>query len=108
MRQSICVLNPSLFEGCGYTAEEARSVGKQVLLSDIPPHREQNPPKATFFDPNDCDNLAEKLDPIWRETKPGPDTDLESEARHDLPKRLRAYGEAFISVAQEALEEIRS
>ena len=42
MRQSICVLNPSLFEGWGMAVSEATSLGKQVLISDIPSHREQN------------------------------------------------------------------
>jgi glycosyltransferase involved in cell wall biosynthesis len=107
MRQSICVLNPSLFEGWGYTVDETRSVGKQVLLSDIPAHREQNPPKAMFFNPYDCNDLAEKLGQIWLNTEPGPDVELECEARHALPDRLRAYGEAFFSVAQEAFDEIR-
>jgi glycosyltransferase involved in cell wall biosynthesis len=107
-RQTICVLNPSLFEGWGYTVDEARSVGKQVLLSDIPAHREQNPPKATFFDPTDCDDLAGKLARIWHEARPGPDAELESEARGNLPGRLNAYAEAFTSVAREAVQEVTS
>lgn len=107
MRQSICVLNPSLFEGWGYTVDEARSVGKQVLLSDIPSHREQNPPKATFFNPLDYDDITEKLGRIWLHTEPGPDLELELETRHALPNRLRAYAEAFFLVAREAFEEVR-
>jgi glycosyltransferase involved in cell wall biosynthesis len=107
MRQSVCVLNPSLFEGWGYTVDEARSVGKRVLLSDIPAHREQNPPKATFFNPLDCDELSEKLGEIWIDSKPGPDTELEFEARNVLPERLRAYAEGFLYVAQGAFEEVR-
>lgn len=107
MRQSICVLNPSLFEGWGHTVDEARSVGKQVLVSDIPAHREQNLPKATFFNPYDCEDLVEKLGQIWREVGPGPDTELEVEARHSLPERLRAYAEAFVSVVREAVEEVK-
>jgi glycosyltransferase involved in cell wall biosynthesis len=107
MRQSICVLNPSLFEGWGYAVDEARSVGKRVLLSDIPSHREQNPPRAMFFNPRDCDDLADKLCQIWLSTEPGPDIELESEARRAIPDRFRAYGEAIFSVAQEAFEEKR-
>ena len=41
MRQSLAVLQPSLFEGWSTTVEEAKSVGKPMLLSDIPVHREQ-------------------------------------------------------------------
>ena len=108
MRQSLCVVNPSLFEGWGLTAAEAQSVGKRVVLSDIAAHREQNPPKATFFDPKDCEDLADKLANIWHEARPGPDLQLESEARDRLPHRLRAAGEQFMSLAREALEDVRS
>ena len=101
MRQCICVLNPSLFEGFGLTVDEARSVGKQVLLSDIPTHREHNAPKAIFFDPRNCEDLAQKLKFVWCETEPGPDLDLEFAAHQSLPRRLRACAESFIPVVRE-------
>lgn len=103
MRQSVCVLNPSLFEGYGMSVEEARALGKLVLLSDIPAHREQNPPGAVFFDPRDHEDLARKLEQIWREKAPGPDQELEVEARQSRPQRLRASAEAFMSVVSEVL-----
>jgi glycosyltransferase involved in cell wall biosynthesis len=108
MRQSLCVMNPSLFEGWGITVDEARSLGKRVLLSDIPAHREQGLAKASFFDPQDCDDLLAKLGQIWRDVKPGPDVELEDEARRELPGRLSAYAEAFTAVAREAVEEVDS
>lgn len=107
MRQSVCVLNPSLFEGWGYTADEAGSVGKQVLLSDIPALCEQDLAKATFFNPHDCDDLVEKLGQIWLSTQPGPDVELEREAIRTVPERLSAYAEKFYSIALEAFEEVR-
>ena len=103
MRQSVCVLNPSLFEGFGLTVDEARSIGKRVLISDIPAHREQNPPEAVFFDPRDCEDLARKLEKIWYDTPPGPDMKLESEARQSLPERIRLCAESFMSVVQEVI-----
>jgi len=108
MRQSLCVMNPSLFEGWGITVDEARSLGKRVLLSDIPAHREQSPAKAAFFDPHNCDDLMEKIGQIWRDVRPGPDVELEAEARRDLPSLLSAYAEAFTAVAREAVEEVDS
>jgi glycosyltransferase involved in cell wall biosynthesis len=102
MRQSVCVLNPSRFEGWGLSVEEARAIGKQVVISDIPPHREQNPPQATYFDPNNADDLAQKLAAVWRDTPPGPDAALEQAARDAQPKRARAYAEAFAGTAREA------
>jgi len=103
IRQSVCVLNPSLFEGYGLSVDEARSVGKHLLLSDIPPHREQNPPQALFFDPDDYEDQAAKLARLWREKSPGPDKDLENEARLVQPARIRAYAAAFRSVIDEVL-----
>jgi glycosyltransferase involved in cell wall biosynthesis len=104
MRQSLCVLNPSLFEGWGYSAEEARSVGKRTLLSDIPAHREQSPPKGAFFDPHDCTELADKLEEIWKDCEPGPDNELEARARAAADERMRCYGAGFLRIAREAID----
>lgn len=101
MRQAVCVLNPSLFEGWSSTVEEAKSLGKRLLLSDLPVHREQNPPGALFFDPQDPRDLALKLETVWREWSPGPDLHLETMAREALPVRLRQFGEAFLNIVSE-------
>jgi glycosyltransferase involved in cell wall biosynthesis len=101
MRQSVCVLNPSLFEGYGMTIDEARSLGKRVLLSDLPVHHEQNPPLAVFFDPRNYDDLANKIEMFWSAELPGPGPDLETQARQELPKRMRNFAESFISIAKE-------
>ena len=106
MRQCICVINPSLFEGWGMSVDEARSLGKRLLISDIPAHREQDPPKAVFFDPHDHDALAEKLRSIWLDGKPGPDIDLETNAREEQPKRLRSFAEKFVAVCEETYQEV--
>jgi glycosyltransferase involved in cell wall biosynthesis len=103
IRQSICVLNSSLFEGFGLTADEARSLGKKMLLSDIEAHREQNPPAAIFFDPRDYEDLASKMAAIWNENSPGPDLELEAQARESLRSRAKAFAESFISVVNEIL-----
>ena len=105
MRQSVCVVNPSLFEGWGMTIEEARSIGKTVLISDIPAHREQNPPKATYFDPKSSENLADKLEHIWNETEPGPDLELEAASRRQAGERVAHNAEVFISFIREAVKE---
>ena len=108
IRQCICLLNPSLFEGWGITVSEAYSVGKRVLLSDIAAHREQNPPKAMFFDPTDPEELADKLHIIWNNTEAGPDYKLEQQAREERPGRIGSFIESFISVTKEAYEGIHA
>lgn len=104
MRQSICVLNPSLFEGFGLTANEAKALGKQVLLSDIPAHRQQNPAKTIFFNPQNLEDLVEKMSKIWHQAHLGPDVELEEKARKEMPERIRACAQSFVSVVEEVVK----
>jgi glycosyltransferase involved in cell wall biosynthesis len=103
MRQSISVLNPSLFEGYGMTVDEARSFGKQILISDIAPHREQNPPRAVFFNKLDSEGLAEHMNRVWREIAPGPNAQIEAASESEMPERMRNYAELFVAIVREVL-----
>lgn len=102
MRQSVAVLQPSLFEGWSTTVEEAKSLGKAILLSDIPVHREQNPPSAVYFDPGDPVALSECMARVWAERQAGPDPAMEAAARLALPARMREFAEQFMRVVDEA------
>ncbi|OGT21331.1 MAG: hypothetical protein A2342_03425 [Gallionellales bacterium RIFOXYB12_FULL_54_9] len=62
MRICGVLLNPSLFEGWSSTVEEAKSLGVPMLLSDINVHREQMDEGAIYFDPQDANMLANKLE----------------------------------------------
>jgi len=103
IRQSLCVLNPSLFEGWSTTVEEAKSVGKRVLVSDIAVHREQDAPSAMYFDPRNAQDLAGKLEELWLHAPPGPDLELERKAREAFPTRMKIFAETFFSIACEAV-----
>ena len=103
MRQSLAVLQPSLFEGWSTTVEETKSVGKQIILSDIPVHREQDPPQAVLFDPHDPEALADCLVMTFDEKSPGPDYELETLARERLPTRTREFGQTFVEIVQEVV-----
>ena len=102
MRQAVCVLNPSLFEGFGLSVAESKFIGKRALLSDIPAHREQNPPGALYFDPNNAVDLADKLEMVWQSAKSGPDLIMEAEARAAFPQQQTAFGRAILRLAEEA------
>lgn len=104
IRQSVCVLNPSLFEGLSTTVEEAKSVGKRMILSDLAVHREQNPPLAKYFNPKDPEELANIIDEVWETTQPGPDFELENLAQKELPQRMEKFAKTFLSVAKEAVQ----
>ncbi len=57
---SKAVINPSLFEGWSSTVEECKSVGKNMILSNISVHREQYP-NALFFPKDSVDGLKKIL-----------------------------------------------
>lgn len=65
MNHSIAVINPSLFEGWSTTVEESKSLGKRIILSDIPVHKEQNPKGGLYFNPNSPEELAENMNDVW-------------------------------------------
>lgn len=103
MRQSLAVLQPSLFEGWSTTVEEAKSLGKPILLSDIPVHREQNPPGATYFDPHDAGALARCLAEATADRAPGPDATMEETASANLASRTERFAKQFVGVVTEAV-----
>lgn len=103
MRQAVCVINPSLFEGFGMSVAECKSLGKRVLASDLPSHREIDAPAAVYFDPRNARELADKLAMIWQTVAPGPDFALEANARAALPERQRAFAKQFVQLARDAV-----
>lgn len=103
MRQSVAVLQPSLFEGWSTLVEEVKSIGKRIIVSDIPVHREQNPPAAVFFDPKNPEMLASCLEEAYTSFTAGPDIELETMARDQLPERTRQFGMRFIETVQEVV-----
>lgn len=103
MRQSLAVLQPSFFEGWSTTVEEAKSVGKRMILSDIPVHREQNPPQGVFFNPHNPQVLAESLVRVFDENKAGPDYELEKLAQEQLPRRIQEFGQTFVELVKEVI-----
>jgi glycosyltransferase involved in cell wall biosynthesis len=55
------LINPSLFEGWSTTVEEGKILDKKMILSNLNVHKEQAPMKATFFNPNNAEDLAKKI-----------------------------------------------
>ena len=76
MHHAVALINPSHFEGWSTSVEESKSMGKTILLSDIPVHREQAPERGIYFPANDAERLAEAL---WATQR---DFDADSDARH--------------------------
>lgn len=103
MRNCISIINPSLFEGWSTTVEEAKSLGKNIILSDLNVHREQNPPNALYFSALDHVGLAEILKDKWENGSCGPDYELEKTARSSMQARMKEFGETYKSILYEAI-----
>lgn len=95
MRHAVGVINPSKFEGWSTTVEEAKSMGKAILLSDIPVHREQAPDRAGFFATGDAARLAELMSQAldrWDAVAEAVHVDRAATA---LPARRQAFARCY-------------
>jgi glycosyltransferase involved in cell wall biosynthesis len=105
MRKSLAVLQPSLFEGWSTTIEEAKALGKALIASDIPVHKEQcSNASATFFTSKDPESLAENLTNFWEVAVEGVDWCKEKRAYDDLMIRTQIFGQKFIDVVREIVK----
>ncbi len=104
MRASIGIVQPSLFEGWSSVVEDARALGKTIVLSDIAVHREQNPPQARYFSPESCNELADAMHALLGSAGRCPDRKAEEEAARRSRRDVREFGETFYRIALEAHE----
>jgi glycosyltransferase involved in cell wall biosynthesis len=102
-RQAALVLQPSMSEGWSTTVEDARSLGKRLLLSDIDVHKEQAPEGSVLFPVGDAAILAEKLGALWPACASGVDPDAERRARERMVENGKRYARTFLDIMAEAL-----
>ncbi|OKH52134.1 glycosyltransferase [Calothrix sp. HK-06] len=103
MRRSIAVIQPSLFEGWSTIVEDSRCLGKPMIISDIPVHQEQNPPKSIFFEPNSPENLAAALEQYWENLTIGPDLNQEAIARNNNLADIQTFGYRFLEIVHNTM-----
>ena len=90
---SKAVINPSLFEGWSSTVEECKSVGKNMILSDLDVHKEQYP-NAVFFKRDSIESLKEVLK-FYK---------IENESNVEpLEARTKKFANIYSSICKEAL-----
>ena len=97
-------INPSRFEGWSTTVEEAKSLGVKILVSDIEVHREQAPPGAAYFHPDDSEALANLMQKMQRDDDPEETRSLAERARTRLPQRRAAFARLFEDYALECVQ----
>ena len=64
MKNAICIIQPSLFEGWSTVVEDAKAMNTHLICSDLKVHREQTNINITFFDAYKVEELAEKIQKI--------------------------------------------
>ena len=103
-RRSMALLNPSRFEGWSTTVEEAKALGKPLLLSGIRTHREQaGPDGVRWFSPDDVAGLASVLGAIRADGLPGPDPMAEAQALAAYEAVRARFAHGFVQVIEAAV-----
>lgn len=100
MQHSIAFINPSKFEGWSTSVEEAKSMGKQIVLSDIPVHREQAPERGSFFPPEDPAALGETMLAVYNGFDAKQDAETQDIVRAQFVERQRQFGETFQRIVE--------
>jgi glycosyltransferase involved in cell wall biosynthesis len=103
MRHAVAVINPSKFEGWSTTVEEAKSMGKAIVLSDIAVHREQAPDRAAFFPSDDASVLAEKMLDVMRHWNAASDEQFTARAASALRVRREAFARRYEDIVLNTL-----
>jgi glycosyltransferase involved in cell wall biosynthesis len=99
VRASMGIVHPSLFEGWSTVVEDSRLFGKPIILSNIPVHREQNPELGRYFEPHSSEDLADAINRLWLDGKPGPQLLAESEGRLQSINAAHRMAKTFLSIA---------
>jgi glycosyltransferase involved in cell wall biosynthesis len=95
MQHATAFINPSRFEGWSTSVEEAKSMGKQIVLSDIPVHREQAPPRGFFFPAEDPEALAAAMIAAYNKYDAADDAVMQDAASARFPERQLEFGKAY-------------
>lgn len=104
LRHAAAIVQPSLFEGWSTVVEDVRASGRPLFLSDLPVHREQDPPRCTFFAPEDDAALADALAQHWDALPAGPDVAAERQAQQAMQQRVVDAARSFVAIARTALQ----
>ncbi len=103
-RGASAVLQPSLFEGWSTSIEDAKSLGKVLIVSDIPVHHEQCGSEAHFFEKNNPEALADLTQQLWDTLQVSYSPESEAEALVKAQISAKSFGRALIQAFREALK----
>jgi glycosyltransferase involved in cell wall biosynthesis len=101
MVNAVALINPSRSEGWSTSVEEAKSLGKRIILSDLAVHREQGPPDAVYVGPDDSTGLADAMQLVLKAHDPDVERSRSAVAQRDLPGRVRAFAQTYQDIVLE-------
>jgi glycosyltransferase involved in cell wall biosynthesis len=101
MRAAEIVIQPSRFEGWSTVVQDAKALGRPLLCSDIPVHREQVPGATGFFPCDEPDVLADLLASHWQTLSPGPDFAREQQALAEEREFAALHGRSLLGLCRE-------
>jgi glycosyltransferase involved in cell wall biosynthesis len=102
MRAAAVMIQPSQSEGWSTVVQDGKALGRPLICSSIPTHREQAPDALGFFDWNQPDQLADLLEQHWQTLEPGPNSETEAACLEREREFARLHGRKLLKVCQEA------
>jgi glycosyltransferase involved in cell wall biosynthesis len=101
-RMAVAMVQPSVSEGWNTAVEEAKALGKKLILSNIEVHLEQYPDNPYFFESLNAEDLADKIKHIWVDQEYGiySDPGAEQQAFSKYQEKLKAFGRQFLEIAR--------
>lgn len=107
MLNSAAVINPSFFEGWSSTVEEGKSMGKRVILSNIPVHMEQAPPRSLFVSPTDPTELAAAMLDVLELFDERDEAVAAHKAQETFLQRQREFGQTYHQYILHIVSQLR-
>lgn len=106
LRQSVAVMQPSWFEGWSTIVEDAKTLSKVVIASDLPVHREQLGPEHPYYLSLDsAEDWADAIFAVWESLEAGPKTEDEKIGLKRLDAAKRECGLAFVKALESAIHQ---
>ena len=107
IRCATVIVQPSMCEGWNTLIEDAKTLGRPIICSDIKVHLEQAPSALGYFSPRDPGRLGEILLDRFPYLESGPCLSLEADMLALTRERARDFGNVILGCAQEVFEQQR-
>jgi glycosyltransferase involved in cell wall biosynthesis len=103
MRCAAVMVQPSRFEGWSTSVEDAKALGRPLICSDLPVHREQAPAALGFFGCDDAPALARLLCDHFPALPPGNEGEGEAAALAAERAFSKRFGEGLLQACEGAM-----